>query len=90
MSDENLQDEVGEGQPEAPVGGAIERIHTVQQMETPKGTLGVFDLPCGYLDPQTQELFTEVQVREITGNEEDMLASQQIPSAQKISQLLAG
>lgn len=89
---ENLQDGLDsqEVPPEAPVGGAIERIHTVQQMETPKGTNGIFELPCGYMDPQTQELFTEVQVREITGNEEDMLASRQVHSSQKISQLLSG
>lgn len=88
--DGNLQDELAEGTPDKAVGGAIEHMHTVTQMETAKGTKGIFDLPCGYLDPSTQELYTEVQVREITGNEEDMLASQQIPSPVKISQLLAG
>jgi len=88
--EQNLQNEISDGKPEAPVGGAIEHMHTVQQMETPKGTLGVFELPCGYLDPHTQELFREVQVREITGHEEDMLSSQQVPSAQKVSTLLAG
>jgi len=92
MSDEQtLQDELETSdRPDPSVGGAIERIHTVRQMETPKGANGVFELPCGYLDPRTRELWTEVQVKEITGNEEDMLASQQVPSAQKISQLLAG
>lgn len=92
MSDEQtLQDELETSdRPDPAVGGAIERIHTVRQMETPKGSNGVFDLPCGYLDPRTREVVTEVQVREITGTEEDMLASQQIPSAQKISSLLAG
>jgi hypothetical protein len=65
-----------------------EQIHTLNQMETAKGSLGVFQLPCGYLDPQTQELITEVQVREITGVEEDMLASKQVPSEQKMSLLL--
>jgi len=93
MSDEQgIQDELAEAQesPHAPVGGAIERIHTVNQMETPKSCSGIFDLPCGYIDPHTREIITEVQIREITGNEEDMLASQQIPSSQKISSLLAG
>lgn len=74
----------------APVGAAYERIHTVNQMETPKSVNGIFELPCGYLDPLTQELITTVQVREITGNEEDMLASTQIPSFQKITALLTG
>jgi len=88
--EEHLQDELDDEPPQAPVGGAIERIHTVNQMETAKGSNGIFELPCGYLDPRTQELHTEVQVQEITGNEEDMLASQQVPSALKISNLLAG
>lgn len=70
--------------------GAIEQIHTVNQMETPKSTTGIFELPCGYLDAETQELHTEVEVREITGVEEDMLASKQIPAAQKITALLTG
>lgn len=90
MSEEHaLQDESND-RPDPSVGSAIEKIHTIRQMETPKGSNGVFELPCGYIDPRTRELVTEVQVREITGNEEDMLASQQVPSAQKISQLLAG
>lgn len=91
MTDEStLQDEVADDRPDPSVGGAIEKIHTVMQMETPKGTTGIYELPCGYLDPRTQELVREVEVREITGHEEDMLASQQIPSPQKISSLLAG
>lgn len=87
MSEEHLQDELAKG---APVGGAIEHIHTVNQMETPKSATGVFELPCGYLDPQTQELVTEVEVREITGYEEDMLASDNVPSEQKVSNLISG
>jgi hypothetical protein len=72
------------------MSGAAEQIHTINQMETPKSSLGVFELPCGYLDPETKELVTEVQVREITGNEEDMLASNKVPPGQKISSLLSG
>jgi hypothetical protein len=68
---------------------AAEQIHTLNQMETAKGSQGVFQLPCGYFDPETQELITEVQVREITGVEEDMLASNQVPGEQKMSQLLS-
>lgn len=88
-AEHTLQDEVSETR-QAPVGGAVEQMHTVQQMETAKGSNGVFTLPCGYLDPVTQELVTEVQVTEITGNEEDMLASDKIPSHAKVTQLLAG
>lgn len=72
------------------VGGAIERIHTLTQMETPKSAAGVFELPCGIYDERTQTLLREVQVREITGHEEDMLASTQIAAPQKISALLSG
>lgn len=81
---------MSEDKQDSKVGGAIERIHTLTQMETPKSVIGVFELPCGYYDETTRELHTEVQVREITGIEEDMLASQQISSAQKISSLLTG
>ena len=81
---------MSEGQTEAPVGAAIEQMHTIGQMETPKSTVGVFDLPCGYYDVPTQQLITEVQVREITGVEEDMLASTKIPSSQKVTTLLTG
>jgi hypothetical protein len=69
---------------------AAAQMHTVNQMETPKSAQGVFELPCGYIDPDTQELITEVQVREITGYEEDMLASKQLSSVAKISALLCG
>lgn len=81
---------MSEGQTEAPVGAAVEQMHTIGQMETPKSAVGVFDLPCGYYDVPTQQLITEVQVREITGVEEDMLASTKIPSSQKVTALLTG
>lgn len=70
-------------------GRAIEEVHTVNQMETAKGSMGVFELPCGHLN-EDGELKTEVEVREITGHEEDMLASEQVPNAQKITALLRG
>lgn len=89
MSSETMTQ--GDGaESQAPVGGAIEQTHTIVQMETPKGANGVYELPCGYLDPRTQELSKDVELREITGHEEDMLASQQVPSHAKITQLLAG
>jgi len=81
---------MSENETTEPVGGAIERTHVVNQMETPKSVVGTFELPCGYIDPATMELVTEVPLREITGYEEDMLASENIPSAQKISSLLSG
>lgn len=57
------------------------------QMSEAKSTVGIFELPCGYLAPDG-ELITEVQVREITGVEEDMLAAKNIPGGKKITQLL--
>ena len=90
MSEETTQEQGSEDQAQAPVGGAIEQTHTIMQMETPKGANGVYELPCGYLDPVTRELVKEVELREITGHEEDMLASKQVPSHAKITQLLAG
>ena len=62
----------------------------LNQMEEPKSSIGVFTLPCGYLVPETNELITEVEVREITGREEDMLASKQIPNETKMTALIAG
>jgi hypothetical protein len=56
-------------------------------MSEPKSTTGIFELPCGFLAPEG-ELITEVQVREITGVEEDMLAAKNIPGGKKITQLI--
>jgi hypothetical protein len=57
-------------------------------MEFPKSSVGVFELPCGYLDGEGK-LHTEAEVREITGEEEDMLASKAVPGAKKMSELLS-
>ena len=57
-------------------------------MDNPKSTQGIFDLPCGYLDANGV-LHTEVQVREMTGREEDLLASNKISPVKKINALLA-
>ena len=57
------------------------------QISIPKATTGIFELPCGYLDPEGN-LFTEVEVREITGAEEDMLGSNNIPTEKKIEELI--
>ena len=67
-----------------------EQTMTVQQMETPHSAVGSFNLPCGYIDPSTQELHTEVEVREITGYEEDMMASDKVVARKKLDLLLGG
>jgi len=58
------------------------------QLEQPKSPMGVFELPCGYLDSEGN-IHTEVEVREITGHEEDMLGSRAIPGYKKIGNLIS-
>lgn len=65
----------------------LESIHQ-SKVDQPKSSVGVFELPCGWVDREGN-LHTEVQVREITGYEEDMLASKTVPSHKKIGQLIA-
>lgn len=57
------------------------------QVETPKSSVGIFDLPCGYLDPTDGTLHREVQIEEITGRDEDMLGNDKVPSHRKIEHL---
>lgn len=64
----------------------LDMVQTAQVNE-PKSTAGVFELPCGYLDPQGT-LHGEVEVREITGAEEDMLAANQVPTNKKLNELI--
>lgn len=68
---------------------SAEQIMTVNQMETPASTVGALELPGGYLDPHTKELHRTVMVREISGFEEDMLASEQIDGHGKLDALLS-
>ena len=65
----------------------LETIHQAS-VDKPKSTQGVFELPCGYLDPEGQ-LHTEVEVREITGHEEDLLGSKSVPHHKKIGLLVS-
>lgn len=58
------------------------------QAREPKSALGLFTLPCGYLDADGK-LYTEVSLREITGEEEDMLAAKKVPTSRKLNELLA-
>jgi hypothetical protein len=57
-------------------------------LEYAKTPIGVFELPCGYIDPEGR-LHTSVEVREISGDEEDLLAADKMPQTKKISELLA-
>lgn len=68
---------------------SVEQMMTVQQMETPHSSVGSFTLPCGYIDAEGK-LHKQVDVREIRGYEEDMLASEQVPAESKIDLLIGG
>jgi hypothetical protein len=69
--------------------GAAEQAILAQQLATPHSSRGVFELPCGYL-ADNGEVWTEVEVSEITGAEEDMLASDEMGGDAKLEALLAG
>ena len=60
----------------------------MNQMEEPKAPIGIFELPCGFLDTDGT-LHTEVEVSEITGHEEDMMAARSIPHYKKMGTLIA-
>ncbi len=58
----------------------------------PKGTSGIGTLPVGYLadpdSPDTSELWTDVEVREMDGRDEDMLGAGNIAAHKKLGELL--
>lgn len=56
-------------------------------MAEPKSGIAVFDLPCGYIDPKG-ELHTEIVVREMTGEEEDLLANPKIKISKKLNNVM--
>jgi len=57
------------------------------QIADPKPGVGSGTLPCGYLTDDG-ELLTDVWVREITGAEEDMLASTKVKDHRKMGELI--
>lgn len=63
------------------------QMMTEAQVREPKSSVGVYTLPCGFLDGNGV-LHTEVMLNEITGHDEDMLANGKIPSQKKLNQLL--
>lgn len=60
---------------------------TQTQIETPKSAQGLYELPCGYIDP-SGVLHVEVHLREMTGREEDLLASAKVSAQKKVNALL--
>lgn len=58
---------------------ALEQAMLSNELERPKSSQGVFELPCGYLDSEGT-LHKEVELSELTGNEEELLVSPSVPA----------
>lgn len=56
-------------------------------LEHAKSSVDSFELPCGYLD-NDGKLHTSILVREMTGEEEEILAAKNMPSSKKINTIL--
>lgn len=56
-------------------------------IEESKSSLDSFELPCGYLDKEGN-LYKDVVVREMTGEEEEILAAKNMPATKKINKIL--
>lgn len=59
----------------------------VTQLSEIKSAVGIYELPCGWISPEG-ELVTAVKVRELTGREEDILASSSTPEHLKLNAIL--
>lgn len=57
-------------------------------LEHAKSSVDAFELPCGYLDDDGN-LHTSVSVREMTGEEEEILAAKNMPPSKKINSILS-
>lgn len=57
-------------------------------IEESKSSVDSFELPCGYLDVDGN-LHTSVDVREITGPEEEIMSSRNMPIQKKVNKILA-
>lgn len=66
---------------------SVEQMRALSALEEPKSSQGIVDLPCGYLD-ESDVLHTEVELKELTGEEEDLLFSKTIPNHKKMSALI--
>jgi hypothetical protein len=73
-----------------PADNTAQKLHLLnqQQLEEPKAPIGIYELPCGYIDPDSKELVNDVELKEITANEEDLLANEKIAEEKKLSELL--
>jgi hypothetical protein len=57
------------------------------QVEIPKSSIDSFELPCGHVD-QESHVHTDVTVREMTGEDEEVLAARNMPTTKKINKIL--
>jgi hypothetical protein len=57
------------------------------QIEEPKSSVDAFELPCGYLDEEGN-LHTSVEINEMTGEEEEVLAAKNMPISKKVHKVL--
>jgi hypothetical protein len=56
-------------------------------VELPKSSVDGFELPCGYID-QDGKLHTQVEIREITGPEEEILAATNMMAFRRLNRLM--
>jgi hypothetical protein len=57
-------------------------------LNNPKSSIGVYELPCGFLDEEGT-LHTDLQVREIAGDDEEILAATNMNPYKRIQRLMA-
>ncbi len=69
------------------MSNSTEQMLIKAQLEQPKATQGIYTLPCGYIDEENV-LHTEVELSELTGNEEDLLASPSVANNRKMGLLI--
>jgi hypothetical protein len=59
-----------------------------QPFENAKASLDSYELPTGWLNSESGEVHKDVEIREITGEEEDMLASRNLTASQRMNNLM--
>lgn len=60
----------------------------MSNIEEAKSAVDIFELPCGYVDGAGR-LHTSVEVREMTGEEEEILAARNAPPLKKFNKVIA-
>jgi hypothetical protein len=53
-----------------------------------RSPINSFVLPTGWLDTETQEIYKDIELTEMTGEEEDMLASKKLSAQQRMDNLM--